>query len=199
MPFIFKPLGLFLLSIAALAAADKDVKFTVGRAQDYPTRQTISKVTIAAVPFENEEQIRPAFGKSDPNRFGLLPVLLVIQNDSGQTLEFANMKVEFVSPRGGTIENVPPNDVKYAKGPDRPNVVNSPLPTGGKIGRRKNPLSSWEIEGRAFSARMLPPGQAASGFFYFQTGMRPEAKILVNGIREANTGQELFYFEIPLR
>jgi hypothetical protein len=45
---------------------------------------------------------------------------------------------------------------------------------------------------------MLPPGQAASGFFYFQAAHREGAKLYLTGIRQASTGTELFYFEVPL-
>ena len=46
---------------------------------------------------------------------------------------------------------------------------------------------------------MLPAGQSASGFFYFRTGLQRGATIYLNGLTEAATGKELFYFEIPLR
>jgi hypothetical protein len=64
--------------------------------------------------------------------------------------------------------------------------------------KKKNPLSAWEIEGRAFLARMIPGGESASGFFYFQTAHRPGSSLYLSGIRVASTGKELFYFEIPL-
>jgi len=44
---------------------------------------------------------------------------------------------------------------------------------------------------------MLPPGELASGFFYFQTPHRPGGVLYITGIREASTRRELFYFEIP--
>ena len=58
----------------------------------------------------------------------------------------------------------------------------------------------WEIEGRAFAAQMLPPGQIASGFFYFQTEHERPARLrhhLPERLTEAGTGKEIFYFEIP--
>ena len=67
-----------------------------------------------------------------------------------------------------------------------------------RLNVKKNPLAAWEIEGRAFAAKMLPSGQSASGFFYFQTGHRSGSTLYVTGIREASTGKELFYFEVPL-
>ena len=54
----------------------------------------------------------------------------------------------------------------------------------------KNPLDTWEIEGRAFAAEMLPPGQSASGFFYFQTGYRKGWSLQLSGLKEADTGRE---------
>ena len=46
---------------------------------------------------------------------------------------------------------------------------------------------------------MLPPGQTASGFFYFQTGLQRGATLYLNGLSEAATGKEILYFELPLR
>ena len=46
--------------------------------------------------------------------------------------------------------------------------------------------------------KMLPPGDSAYGFFYFQTGHSRGTSLYISGIREAQSGKELFYFEIPL-
>jgi hypothetical protein len=48
------------------------------------------------------------------------------------------------------------------------------------------------------SAQMLPPGQSASGFFYFQTALQPGATLYLNGLYEAASGKEILYFELPL-
>ena len=45
---------------------------------------------------------------------------------------------------------------------------------------------------------MLPPAESGNGFFYFQAEAEPGGMIYITGIRNAATGQELFYFEIPL-
>ncbi len=82
---------------ALASAADKELHFAPGAAASYPTRQTSDKITIAAVPYVTEEQIRSAFGKLDPNRYGILPLLIVIQNDSSQTIRFDSMRVEYVT------------------------------------------------------------------------------------------------------
>jgi hypothetical protein len=45
---------------------------------------------------------------------------------------------------------------------------------------------------------MLPPGDKASGFFYFRAASEPGMRLYVSGIYERPSGKELLYFEIPL-
>jgi hypothetical protein len=185
---------------AVTSGADKDVRFAPLPASSYATRQTNEKVTVAAVPYTSEEQVRSAFGKLDPNKYGILPLLVVIRNDSKETLRIDNIQVEYITPGGTHIDATPAKDVPYVSGHIwQPRIENSPLPTGGpRVSRKKNPLAGGQIDVRAFSAKMLPPGEQASGFFYFQTLNRHASKVYLTGIQEAGSGKELFYFEVPL-
>jgi hypothetical protein len=206
MPFVFKRLAL-LMSIAAVAGlnkaepADKDrSKFEISPAASYPSHQTGEKVTIGAAVYDSAEKAHTAFGKVNPYQYGIVPVLVVIQNEGSQTIRVDRLRVDYVAPDGSHVDATPAQDVRYLRGPRQPNVVTGPLPTGGpRISRHKNPLDAWEIEGRAFSAKMIPPGQSAGGFFYFQTGHRPGARLYVTGIEEASSGRELLYFEFPFK
>jgi len=197
MPFVFKRLAL-LISIAAAFAADKDAPFRPGPAGSYPHRQTSERVTIAASPYNSGDRIKDAFGKLDPYQHGVLPVLIVIQNDSAQTLQLDRMDLWYMGPNHDKVEATPAADVKYVgSSPHRPGTV----PVPGKVivmPGKKSPLDVWEIEGRAFTAKMIPPGQTASGFFYFQTGMQRGSTVYLSGLREAASGKELLFFEIPL-
>jgi hypothetical protein len=186
--------------VALAKAADKEIRFAPGPASSYATRQTIDKITIAAVPYTSEEQVHSAFGKLDPNKYGILPLLLVIHNEGGQTIKLDSLKLEYITSGRTHIEPTAAKDVPYVSGNiKQPRIENSPLPTGSpRVSRKKNPLAGGQIDVRAFSARMLPPGEQASGFFYFQTLNRVGAKLYLTGIREASSGKELFYFEIPL-
>lgn len=191
------------LVCTALAGAGKDGKdkarFTPGPASSYPTRQTISGVTVATVPFRSDEETEPAFGKKNPNKSGVLPVLVVVANDTPQAISLDNLKVELSTPDRRRVEARQPGDLKYIYGPNRPGVYTGPIPTGRPhIGKKKNPLADWTIEGRAFTARMLPPKESASGFFYFQARYETGSTLYLTGMREAATGKELFYFEVPL-
>ena len=198
MPRIFKGLAL-LMSIAAAFAADKDMAtFHPPRAAGLEHRQTNAQVTIGADTYVAAEKVKTAFGKLDPYQYGILPVLVVIQNDSDKTIRLEGLKGEYVGPNRDRVDATPARDIRYLRGPERPGVITGP---GGKpkILSKKNPLDAWEIEGRAFAAKMLPAGQSASGFLYFRTGLQRGATIYLNGLTEAATGKELFYFEIPLQ
>lgn len=195
MPFLFKRLVLFLSITAAFAADKEPAAFHAEPAAVYPHHQTNDKVTIAADPYVSGEKVQAAFGKLNPYSLGVLPVLVVIQNDGEKSIRLDSVHAVYNGPQGDKVDATTASEVKYLRGPRRPDVVQGPI----KIAKgKKNPLAAWEIEGRAFAAKMLPAGQTASGFFYFQTGLQRGATIYLSGLADAKSGQELFYFEIPL-
>jgi hypothetical protein len=198
MPLAFKRL-ILLTSITVALAADKDKpKLEIGQAASYPHHMTSQGVTIAAIPYVSEEQVKTAFGKVNPNAQGILPVLVVMENESPSAIRVDRIKLEYVAQGDVRVESTPAQDLKYLQGANRPKMV--PGPTGGvHVSRSKNPLAEWEIEGRAFTASMIPPHDKASGFFYFQTEPGSRAKVIVSGLNDAKSGQELFFFEIPLQ
>jgi hypothetical protein len=189
---------LTLFTASALVFADKkgDGKFSAGSASSYAAKQTNDKVTVAVAAYDTEELAHTAFGKLDPNQYGVLPVLVILQNDTDQALRLDQIQVEYTGVDGRRLDATPAPEVQTLGGVRKPT-----LPTGSPIPRikHKSPLSAWEIEGRAFAAKMLPAHESASGFFYFQTNHRPGSKFYLTGIREAATGKDLLYFEIPFK
>jgi hypothetical protein len=195
MPFVFKRLAL-LMSITAALAADKQQAFHAPAAAAMAHRQTVAKVTVGAETYVAGDKVREAFGKLVPYDYDVLPVLVVIQNDSTESIRLDGMNAEYVGPHGSRVTATPSAEVRYARAPRRPNMGSpSPIPIPIK---KKNPLDAWEIEGRALAAQMVAPGMTASGFLYFQTKTEDGATIYLSGLTEARTGKELFYFEIPL-
>jgi hypothetical protein len=204
-----KPLGTFLavvwtmlLTIILGFAGDKDKPkdappFHAGRASTYEAKATQGKVTVGVKAFEREDDLRAAFGKTPLERYGVLPVLLVIDNDGPKAVAL-RLRVEFIDGRNEKIQPTPPTEVQYLKPAKHPSLTDpakqSPIP----LPKKKNPLASWEVDGRAFSAKMVPAGDSVSGFFYFQTEIWKGARIYIDGLTDTTTGEPLFYFEIPL-
>jgi hypothetical protein len=186
------------MAAAVTFAADKkgDSKFAPSPASSYSTKQTNDKVTVAAVAYDTEELAHTAFGKLDPNQYGVLPVLVIIQNDTDQALKLDRIQVEYTGVDGRHLDSTSAADVQVLGGPGKPpSIPSSPLPS---LHKHKNPLNVWEIEGRAFAAKMLPAHESANGFFYFQTTHRPGSSLYLTGIKEAASGKDIFFFEVPL-
>src|ERR1700733_11016212 len=188
---------LFVGEATLAADTNKDVpKISPGPASSYPARQSTHPVTVALVAYDTEELAHTAFGKLNPNQYGVLPVLVIIQNDTDQALKLEHLEVEYTGIEGHRVEATPAGEVQTLGGTERPDVpVARPIPIHRK---HKNPLAAWEIDGRSFAAKLLPPHESVNGFFYFQTTHRPGSKFYLTGIKVAATGQDIFYFEIPL-
>ena len=192
------PLLLTLVaSISIVEGVDKEKnKFSPAPASSFASKQTNNEVTIAAVAYDTEALAATAFGKMNPYEHGVLPVLVVVQNDSKKSIRMERLRVQYIGADREKIDPISPREVPLLRPPKRPNFNGTPLPGLGR--KNKNPLAGSEIEGRAFAAKMLPPGESAHGFFYFQTGHRGGSKLYLKGLEEASTQSELFYFEIPL-
>lgn len=183
------------LATAAVGTGGEGKTFRAGAASGY-AHQTSEQVTIGAKSYDTEELTAEAFGKkTDLLKYGVLPVLVVIENGRQKTLDLRNLEVNLVASDGRHAGPVNPEDIpflgKRAKTPTM-NPVPNPLP------RKKNSLNAPQIVERAFAAKMLPPGDSTSGFFYFQA--RPETgdKLYLNGLRETQSGKEILYFEFGL-
>ncbi len=186
-----------LLSIAAAAAADK-ARFAPQPASSYPGHQTMSNITVAAAPYTSEEQAKSAFDKKNPYKYGILPILVVIKNDTGRALRL-NLETELVDVQNHRLEPMPPGDVVLFDGAINKNwhAIPKPSPIPLPARHKGGPLDTWEIEGRAFTAKLIPPDESASGFVYFNSALRPESYLYVNGIADAASGKDYFSFEVP--
>jgi hypothetical protein len=189
-----------LLSIPAAMAVDKDKgRFVPGPASSYAGHQTQEGITIAAVPYVSEEQAKSAFGKVNPYQHGVLPVLVIIENGSGRALRL-DLKVQFVDPDNHHLDAIPAEDVIYFQGAQRPPRIGPPTPLPIPLPRKKKkgPLNTPEIVNRALSVKLIPNGEKAYGFFYFEAEHSPGSMLYLNGLSDASTGKEYFYFDLPL-
>ena len=193
--------GIVLLSIATAAAADKDKpRFAPGPAASYASHQTLDKITIAAVPYLTDAETAMAFGKLNPNKYGVLPVLVILENETGKALRL-DLTAEFVTADNKHVSALSVDEVQHLGAVTRAPKIggSSPLPLPFPTRVKKGPLNVWEIEGRAFAAKMLPVGERVFGFFYFAAEHEPGSRLYLTGIRDASSGQDYFYYELPLQ
>ena len=187
-----------LLSIAARAGDDKDKdRFAPGAASSYKGIQTTEKITIAAVPYITEEQVHSAFGKVNPEPIRRAAGAGGYRKRHGQGA--AARSAGRVRRAGWQACGCDArSDVTFIGGSGKPPRMpgTNPLPFPRR--EKKGPLNIWEIEGRAFSAKLLPLGEKVYGFFYFQTDYKPGSTLYLTGVSDASTGKEYLYFEVPL-
>ena len=176
-------------------ALDKNAPFKPGPISGFEFKQKVDGVTIAAQAFDIEALTQKAFGKLNPNQYGVLPVLVVIENTRAQAIRVDQMAVQYIQPGMGKIDHTPYADLLSRVGPTRPSLGPRPLPIPQK--KKKNPFNAPEIEARAWAAKVIAPGETAHGFFYFQARHTTSSKLYLTGIFEPSTNKELYYYEIP--
>jgi len=192
--------GFVLLSIATALAADKErPRFAPGPAASFASHQTLDKITIAAVPYLSDAETATAFGKLNPNKYGVLPVLVILENETGKALRL-DLTAEFETADNKHVRALSVEEVQHLRGVTKPPKITGgkPLPIPFPTRAKSGPLNVWEIEGRAFAAKLLPVGERAYGFFYFEAEHEQGSKLYLTGIRDASTGQDYFYYEVPL-
>jgi len=175
-------------------AAAADEPFRPRPAESHPSHQKVGPLVLAAVKFETDSETKPLFGNVNPNEYGVLPVLLILENRGEETLMLDRMRVSYQF-RGGEVLPTPARELPSLLGPRRPYMgPRAPIP----LPKKKNPLAKMEFEARAFGAKTLLKGETAHGFFYFETRHQRNAVLYITGIREGVSGKELFYAEVPI-
>lgn len=193
----------FVIASITLAAvvglASDEQAFRAKAATEY-AHQESEKVLVGAKAYDTEDLTAEAFGKkADLLKYGVLPVLVVIQNKRDRAIDIQNMQVELVASDGRHGQSIAPDDLMHLaetgkKPPKLGGGSGLPIP----LPKKKNPLNTPEIVERSFSARVVPPNDSVSGFFYFEA--RPESgdSVYLSGVRDARTSKELLYFEFAL-
>lgn len=192
-------LSITFAAFGLVQASGRNDVFRPGPASTY-AHQSSEQVTVGAKAFARPEDVANIFGKkTDLLKYGVLPVLVVIENKRQNTLDLQALEVTLVAADGRHVVSVDPADVMslgaHGKSGGATSQIPLPLPIHPK---KKNPLNAPEIADRAFAAKMLPPGETASGFYYFEAKPESGDKVYLSGMREMPSGHEILYFEFPL-
>src|SRR5579864_4211960 len=98
----------FMSAAVSLANNKKgDGKFSPGPIASYSAKQTNDNVTVAAAAYDTEELAHTAFGKLDPNQYGVLPVLVIIQNDTDEAVKLDRLEVQYTGVDGRHVDATP--------------------------------------------------------------------------------------------
>ncbi len=195
-----------ILACAALLWAAKEFQMpSANNAKTYPARDEHpkEKVTIAADPYDSPEKasiFRVKYAEHD-----LLPLFVIVSNDSDQPVSLARMKVQLRyrdrSKAGPGSEDDILGRITEIKqhGGELPKTYPLPFPKKPKGGIPKG--ATDELDQALFKAKAVEPHATQSGFMFFDfSGLSDPltgATLYITGVRD-NNGNELMYFEIPL-
>lgn len=193
--FVLSSIAILSAGFVPLKAAERP-QFRPGPAESY-AHQTSSGITVGAKAFDKPELVEEAFGKKlDLLKYGVLPVLVVVENKTRNALDLKAIEMNLVAADGRHAGSVGPDELfNLKKSKPKTNIDPIPFPHP----KKKNPFNTPELVTQSFTAKFIPPGDSASGFFYFEAKPEPEDRVYINGLRDARTGQEILYFEFPLR
>lgn len=195
--------GLLLAGTAAHAA--KREAPPVLAASAYPAKDTHEKehVTLAAEPFDT--RAKGEFFRNDYAGHSVLPVRLVIQNDSDTPLDLNQARMQFIAADGTKLPAATPDelnrrlfrfkDIKEKRVPGTP-ITYRPTPVDKKILDDDKDFS--------FSQTVIPPHSSASGFLFYDINEVDDpplrgAELYVKMIHAKADGKdsELFGFSVP--
>ncbi len=160
------------------------------------------KLAIAAEPYDSLEKM--ALFRVDYISHGVLPVRLIVTNNSDQPISLRDARIMYVTALGDRIPAAEPEDVERLMTSKEKAGTKIPLPGPLPSIHLKPKASDKQIEEDfdtfEFQALVVEPRTTRAGFlFYDINGLsRPLKGAILNlrKIKDAN-GKELFYFEIP--
>ena len=203
------PGGILLMLVLALTIYAGDYKPPdlpqVFHAKTYPLHETHDdeRVAVAIDPYfepEKADVLHVPYRKHE-----LLPVRFIITNDGSDPVTLKGMKVQFITAHNEKQEPASTEDIqrRLANQPRTQTTTPPlPLPLPRKSRGRVSGSTQDELDYLQFKARAVEAHSTQSGFFFFDTsGMSDPlagSHIYITGVRNGN-GQELFYFDLPLK
>lgn len=192
-----------LLGVLALAAKDPP-PVRPQPAATYAAKDGHDGVTIAAEPYNTEEKSKTVFGKCDPLPVNVMPLYLVISNNTKDALRLENWTVQFIAADRQKDEPIPGGTVSLMiRGKKLPEGLGQPPSRFPFPSSKGCDVKAADIlVAREFLLKMVPPGDTVGGFLFFDTSKRSDvlhnAKLYLTGMKWGSSGKELFYFEVNL-
>ena len=195
--------AILLLILVAHAFAAKDfVKPMARPAATYPAHDAHSDegTTVAVDPYDMPDKAQ--IFSVDYHEEGLLPIFVIITNDTDQPITLTGMKAQLITVNRTKIPPSDSDDVyRRLAHPSSSAGPTIPLPLPRKKVKGAVPRKVLdELQAAQFSAKAVEPHGTQSGFLFFDVaGISTPlagAHFYLTGLQNAK-GDDLMYFEIP--
>jgi len=158
------------------------------------------KVTVALDPYDMAD--KASIFSVRYSDIGFMPILLVITNDSDETISLRDLDMKLITVDRTKISPATEDDLYRRLSHPKRSTTPSPLPfPRGKIKGTVNDKTRDEIQNSQFMARAVEPHSTQAGFLFFDvSGISTPlagAHFYLSGALNGR-GNELMYFEIAL-
>jgi hypothetical protein len=189
------------LSLVCLAAKEFSMPKTQPAAA-YPAHDYHSneRVTVAVDPYDTPEKAGIFLVKY--RELDIVPILVVITNDSDSPIALTDMKAQLVTGDGAKLTPATEDDVYRRLSHPTASGARLPLPFPTKRVKGGVNSNEWnEIANAQFRAKAVEPHGSQAGFLFFDvsdlTKPLPGAHLYLTGVHDSS-GNDLMYFEVPL-
>jgi hypothetical protein len=160
------------------------------------------KVAIAAEPYDTKE--REAIFRVDYLSHGVMPVRLIVTNNSDRPISLRDARILFQTHAGDRIQAAEPEDVerlmtrKEREGGKIP--MPGPIPSIHMKPKASNKDVEADFDEFEYGALVVEAHTTRAGFLFYDVSQLDDplkgAKLHLHKLRDAD-GNELFFFEIP--
>ena len=197
-------------SLAALLCAAPFVclaakEFSMPKTQPaaaYPAHDYHSKelVTVGLDPYDT--QAKANIFVVPYREMGLLPILMIVTNDSDEPVVLSEMKAQLTTSDGSKLSPASEDDIYRRVSHPKASGARVPLPfPTRRVKGGVNTKEYNEIQNAQFRAKAVEPHSTQAGFFFFDVSDIPNpldgAHFYLTGVHDSS-GNDLMYFEVPL-
>jgi hypothetical protein len=192
-----------VLTVPLLCLAAKE--FSMPKTQpafSYPAHDHHAKenVTVGLDPYDDPAKAKIFTINYRDN--DLLPILLVITNDSDEPIELSGMTAELVTADRAKLHPATEDDI--LRRITHPSASGARVPVPFPTKRVKGGMNSKEldeIQSAEFKAKAVEPRSSQAGFLFFDVSDLSNplagAHLYLTGVRDSS-GHELMYFDVEL-
>jgi hypothetical protein len=192
-----------VLAVSLVCFAAKEFSMPKAKpAAGYPAHDYHSneKVTVAVDPYNTPA--KTSIFVVPYRDLDLLPVFLVVTNDSDAPVALTDIKAQLVAGDGTKLNPASEDDVYRKVSHPRAAGARVPLPIPTKRVKGGVDTKEWsEIQSAQFKAKAVEPRSSQAGFLFFDVSDVPNplpgAHFYLTGVRDSS-GNDLMYFEVPL-
>jgi hypothetical protein len=168
-------------------------------------------LTILVDPYTDPARAKEKFGKADPLPAGILPLEVIMQNDTEQPIRVTlnTIQLEVRLRNGGrqdidwlTAEEAAVLIVHPGGNPSTPGQRRMPVPLGIPVGDKKSEKIAAALRPLTLDADIVPPMGKIQGFLYFNLGrdmeLAPKSTLYVPDLVIVPSNKVMIFFDVPL-